>query len=149
MEKRHTMQTNYKGTKEIPSISDSEDFRTRNITENKERHAVIVKSLIQQEGVMILICLHLIDELSINILSQTFLLNSFIYLFVFVQQSFIKERKGTEKASDKYIMRGAENAPLLVLARELYIFKISYYNKSKECLKVAKILLDSLPQFTF
>ena len=78
------MQTNYKGTKEIPSISDSEDFRTRNITENKERHAVIVKSLIQQEGVMILICLHLIDELSINILSQTFLLNSFIYLFVFV-----------------------------------------------------------------
>ena len=84
MEKTYNANSNYKGTKEIPSISDSEDFRTRNITENKERHAVIVKSLIQQEGVMILICLHLIDELSINILSQTFLLNSFIYLFVFV-----------------------------------------------------------------
>ena len=84
MEKTYNANSNYKGTKEIPSISDSEDFRTRNITENKERHAVIVKRLTHQEGIMILICSHLIDELSINTLSQTFLLNSFIYLFVFV-----------------------------------------------------------------
>ena len=39
--------------------------------------------------------------------------------------------------------------PLLVLASELYTFLISYYNKSKECLKVVKLLLDPLPQFTF
>ena len=42
-----------------------------------------------------------------------------------------------------------ESAPKLVLARELYTFLIGYYNKSKECLKVAKILLDPVPQFTF
>ena len=30
--------------------------------------------------------------------------------------------------------------PLLVLVRELYTVVISYYNKSKECLKVVKIL---------
>ena len=65
-----------------------------------------------------------------------------IYLFVcFCATEFIKVRKGTEKASDTDIRRGAENAPLLVLARELHTFKISYYNKSKECLIVAKILL--------
>ena len=34
---------------------------------------------------------------------------------------------------------------MLVLARELQTFLISYYNKSKECLKVVKILLDPLP----
>ena len=28
-------------------------------------------------------------------------------------------------------------------------FLTGYYNKSKECLKVVKILLDPLPQFTF
>ena len=39
--------------------------------------------------------------------------------------------------------------PLLVLARELYTFLIGYYNISKECLKVVKILLDTLPQVTF
>ena len=37
----------------------------------------------------------------------------------------------------------------LVLARELYTFSIGYYSKSKECLKVVKVLLDPLPQFTF
>ena len=35
--------------------------------------------------------------------------------------------------------------PLLVLASVLYSFLISYYNKSKECLKAIKILLDPLP----
>ena len=39
--------------------------------------------------------------------------------------------------------------PLLVLARELYTFLISYYSKSEECLKVVKILPDPLPQFKF
>ena len=36
--------------------------------------------------------------------------------------SFIKVRKGTEKASDIDIRRGTESDPLLVLARELYYF---------------------------
>ena len=45
--------------------------------------------------------------------------------------------------------KGTENAHSLVLARELYTFSISYYRKSKECLKVVKILLDPLPRFTF
>ena len=31
----------------------------------------------------------------------------------------------------------------------LISFRISYYNKSKECLKIVKILSDPLPQFTF
>ena len=56
--------------------------------------------------------------------------------------------KRTEKPSDTDIRRGTESAPSLVLAREL-IFLIDYYNKSKECLKIVKILIDPLPQFTF
>ena len=39
--------------------------------------------------------------------------------------------------------------PSLVSARELYTFSVGYYSKSKECLKVVKVLLDRLPQFTF
>ena len=35
--------------------------------------------------------------------------------------------------------------PLLVLAKGVIYFLISYYNKSKERLKVVKILLDPLP----
>ena len=35
--------------------------------------------------------------------------------------------------------------PLLVLVRELYTVVINYYNKSNECLKAVKILLDPLP----
>ena len=31
--------------------------------------------------------------------------------------------------------------PLLISARKLYTFKISYYNKLRECLKVVKISL--------
>ena len=43
-----------------------------------------------------------------------------------------------------------ENAPpSLVLARELYTFSISYYSKSKDCLKVIKVLPDPCPEFTF
>ena len=40
----------------------------------------------------------------------------------FVSQSFIKVRKGIEKASDIDIRKGTESDPLLVLARELYTF---------------------------
>ena len=40
-------------------------------------------------------------------------------------------------------------SPSLVLVRELYTFSIGYYSKSKECLKVVKVLPDPLPQFTF
>ena len=61
----------------------------------------------------------------------------------------MKVRKGTEKASDIDIRREMESAPLHplpVLARELYTFKISYYNKSKEFVKT---LPDPLPQVTF
>ena len=57
--------------------------------------------------------------------------------------------KKRQKASDTDIRRRMECAPSLVLARELYTFLIGYYNKSKECLKFAKILLDPLQQFTF
>ena len=39
--------------------------------------------------------------------------------------------------------------PSLVLARELYTFSIGYYSKSKECLKVVKVLPDPCPEFTF
>ena len=39
--------------------------------------------------------------------------------------------------------------PSLVLGRELYTFLIGYYNKSKECLKIVKILLDPLPNLHF
>ena len=57
--------------------------------------------------------------------------------------------KGTEKTSDVDIRRGRGVPYVLVLARELYTVLINYYSKSKECLKVVKILPDSLPQFTF
>ena len=39
-------------------------------------------------------------------------------------QSFIKVKKVTEKASEINIRRGMESAPLLVLARKLYTFKL-------------------------
>ena len=42
-----------------------------------------------------------------------------------------------------------ECPPLLVLARELYTFSVGYYSKSKECLKVVKVLPDPCPEFTF
>ena len=37
----------------------------------------------------------------------------------------------------------------LFLARELYSFSTAYYSKSKECLKVVKLLPDPCPEFTF
>ena len=53
--------------------------------------------------------------------------------------------KGTEKASDIDIRKGMENAPLASVSKGVIYFLISYYNKSKECLEVVKILLDPLP----
>ena len=67
----------------------------------------------------------------------------------FVEQSFIKVSKGTEKASDIDIRRGTETAPLASVSKGVTYFLINYYNKSKECLKFVKILLDPLPQVTF
>ena len=40
----------------------------------------------------------------------------------FMQQSFIKIRKGTEKVSDTDIRRGPESAPLASLIKALYAF---------------------------
>ena len=62
----------------------------------------------------------------------------------FVWQSFIKVRKRTGKASDIDIRRGMESAPLISVSKGVIYFLINY-NKSKECLKVVKILLDPLP----
>ena len=39
--------------------------------------------------------------------------------------------------------------PSLVLARELYTLSIGYYSKSKEYLKVVKVLPDPFSQYTF
>ena len=57
----------------------------------------------------------------------------------------MKVRKGPEKASDIDIRRGTKSAPLTSVSKGVIYFLISYYNKSKECLKVVKILLDPLP----
>ena len=58
--------------------------------------------------------------------------------------SFIKVRKGTEKASDIDIRRGTESTPLASLSKGVIYFLISYYKESKESLEVIKILLDPL-----
>ena len=60
----------------------------------------------------------------------------------------LRYKKGQRKLLTQTSEAGRE-CPLLVLARELYIFLISYYNKSKESLKVVKIIPDPFPQFTF
>ena len=62
----------------------------------------------------------------------------------------LKSKKGQRKASHLDIRRGTESCPpLLVLAMELYPFSIGYYSKSKERLKVVKVLPNPLPQYTF
>ena len=52
--------------------------------------------------------------------------------------------KRTEKTSDIDIRRGMESAPLASVSKGVTYF-LNYYNKSKDCLKVVKILLDPLP----
>ena len=58
-------------------------------------------------------------------------------------------KKGQRKLLTQTSEGGWRVPQSLVLARELYTFLIGYYNKSKECLKVAKVLPDPLPQVTF
>lgn len=41
----YNVKSNYKGTEVVISISDSEDFRTRNIAKDKDRAIIMVKSL--------------------------------------------------------------------------------------------------------
>ena len=43
------------------------------------------------------------------------------------------------------IRRGMESAPHAGVSKGVIYLLINYYNKSKECLKVVKILLDPLP----
>ena len=57
--------------------------------------------------------------------------------------------KDIEKASDIDIRRGQKEYPLASVSNGTIYLLISYYNKSKECLKFVKILSDPLPQFTF
>ena len=54
-----------------------------------------------------------------------------------------------EKASDIDIRRGQKEHPLASVSNGVIYSPTSYYNESKECLEVAKILLDALPQSTF
>ena len=67
----------------------------------------------------------------------------------FVWQSYIKVRKGPEKASDIDIRRGTESALLASVNKQVLYILNRFYDKSKECLKVINILPDPLPQFTF
>ena len=57
-----------------------------------------------------------------------------------------------EKGQKKLLIQTSEGEwrvpPSLVLARETYTFSIGY-SKSKEFLKVLKVLADPLPQNTF
>ena len=52
--------------------------------------------------------------------------------------------KRTENTSDTDIRRGMENALLTSVSKGVIYFLITYYSKSKEALKVVKILLDPL-----
>ena len=52
--------------------------------------------------------------------------------------------KETEKASDIDIKRGQKEYPLASVSNGVIYLLISYYNESKECLEVVKILLDPL-----
>ena len=45
--------------------------------------------------------------------------------------------------------KGTESAPLTSVSKGAIYILISYYNKSKECLKFVEILPDPLPQFMF
>ena len=54
-----------------------------------------------------------------------------------------------EKVSDIDIRKGQKECPLTSVSKGVIYSPISYYNESKECLEVVKILLDSLPQYTF
>ena len=57
--------------------------------------------------------------------------------------------KRTENASDIDIRKGQKEYPLASVSNGVIYLLISYYNESKECLKVVKILPYLLQQFTF
>ena len=57
--------------------------------------------------------------------------------------------KRDRETSEIDIERGPESAPLASVSKGVIYILINYYNKSKECLKIVKILPDPLPQFTF
>ena len=63
----------------------------------------------------------------------------------FCVAEFYSSEKGTEKASDTDIRRGMKSTLSPSLSKGIIYFLIGYYNKSKECLKVVKTLLDPLP----
>ena len=51
----------------------------------------------------------------------------------------------TEEVSDMDIRRGQKEYPLASVSNGVIYLIISYYNESKECLEVVKILRDQLP----
>ena len=53
--------------------------------------------------------------------------------------------KEIEKSSDIDIRSREKECPLTSISNGVIYFLISYYNESKECLEVVKILLDQLP----
>ena len=67
----------------------------------------------------------------------------------FVWQRFYCSEKGQKKLLTQTSEGEQRVPPSLVLARGLYAVSIGYYSKSKEFLKVVKVLADPLPQYTF
>ena len=61
----------------------------------------------------------------------------------------LKWKRDRESFWHRHQKGGGECPHPLVLAVELYTFSIAYYSKSKESLKVVKVLPDPLPQYTF
>ena len=64
-------------------------------------------------------------------------------------QKFYYSDKGQRKPLTQTSRGGQRVPPSLVLARELYVFSVGYNSKSKDCLKVVKVLPDPLTQFIF
>ena len=58
-------------------------------------------------------------------------------------------KKGQRKLLTQTSEGGWTAPPLLALESELYTFQLVINNKSKECLKVVKVLPDPLSQYTF
>ena len=54
-------------------------------------------------------------------------------------------KKGQRKLLTYTSEGGMERAPLASVSKGVIYFLIGYYSRSKECLKVVKILLDPLP----
>ena len=61
----------------------------------------------------------------------------------------LKYKRDRESFSHRHQKGDRECAPPASVSKGVIYSPISYYNESKECLEVAKILLDPLPQSTF